>query len=41
VSQFRGEKLRVGRFRHRKRHHKIMGHRQYLTKLEITGIEHV
>lgn len=41
LEQFRGEKIRVGRFRHRKRHHKIMGHRQFLTKVEITGIEHV
>ena len=41
VSQFRGEKIKVGRYRRRKRHHKVMGHRQYLTKVEITGIEHV
>lgn len=41
LKQFRGEKIRVGRFRHRKRHHVIQGHRQYLTMVEITDITNV
>ena len=41
LKQYRGDKIRVGRFRRRKRHHKIMGHRQYLTKVEITNIKYV
>jgi large subunit ribosomal protein L21 len=38
LSQFRGKKIRVARFRRRKRHNKVQGHRQYLTIVKITGI---
>ncbi len=34
----RGEKIRIVKFRRRKHHRKQMGHRQYYTDLEITGI---
>lgn len=39
VEQFRGEKVRIVKFRRRKHHMKQAGHRQYLTKVKITGIE--
>ncbi|MFC6277180.1 50S ribosomal protein L21 [Psittacicella hinzii] len=38
VEQFRGEKVRIVKFRRRKHHLKQTGHRQYLTKVKITGI---
>jgi large subunit ribosomal protein L21 len=37
-SQGRGEKVRIIKFRRRKHHQKQMGHRQYYTEVEITGI---
>ena len=39
ISQFRGDKIRVARFRRRKRHSKVQGHRQYLTRVQITEIQ--
>ena len=38
TSQMRGEKIEIMKFRRRKHHQKRTGHRQYLTKIEITGI---
>jgi len=35
----RDEKIRVFRFRRRKHFRKTIGHRQYFTELEITGIK--
>ena len=37
-SHGRGEKVRIIKFRRRKHHQKQMGHRQYYTEVEITGI---
>jgi large subunit ribosomal protein L21 len=34
----RGDKVRIIKFRRRKHHQKSMGHRQYYTEVEITGI---
>ena len=34
----RGEKIHIVKFKRRKHHRKQMGHRQYYTELEITGI---
>lgn len=39
LRQFKGDKIRVGRFRHRSRHAKVKGHRQQLTKVKITEID--
>lgn len=36
--QKRGKKVRIVKFRRRKHHMKQMGHRQYLTRVKITGI---
>jgi large subunit ribosomal protein L21 len=38
VKQGRLEKIRIIKFRRRKHHMKQMGHRQYFTEVEITGI---
>lgn len=38
VSQFRGDKIRIIKFKRRKHHMKRMGHRQYLTRVRITKI---
>lgn len=38
ISQFRGKKIRIIKFKRRKHHMKHMGHRQYLTKIRITKI---
>ena len=38
VSQYRGEKIRIIKFKRRKHHMKHQGHRQYLTKVRITKI---
>jgi large subunit ribosomal protein L21 len=35
----RGDKIRVFKMRRRKHYRKTMGHRQYYTELEITGIK--
>jgi large subunit ribosomal protein L21 len=37
-AQGRGDKVRIIKFRRRKHHMKQMGHRQYYTEVEITGI---
>ena len=37
-SQGRADKVRIIKFRRRKHHKKQMGHRQYYTEIEITGI---
>ncbi|MCK5726295.1 MAG: 50S ribosomal protein L21 [Thiotrichaceae bacterium] len=36
--QKRGKKIEIIKFHRRKHHQKRTGHRQYLTKVEITGI---
>ncbi len=38
VSQGRHKKVRIIKFRRRKHHMKQMGHRQYYTEVQITGI---
>jgi large subunit ribosomal protein L21 len=38
VSQTRGDKISIIKFRRRKHHMKRMGHRQYYTSVKITGI---
>lgn len=38
VSQYRGDKIRIIKFKRRKHHMKRQGHRQYLTKVRITKI---
>ena len=35
----RGKKIEIVKFRRRKHHRKQMGHRQYYTEVEITGIQ--
>ena len=37
-SHGRADKVRIIKFRRRKHHKKQMGHRQYYTEIEITGI---
>ena len=39
VDQGRREKIKVVKFKRRKNHRKQMGHRQYFTQIEITGID--
>lgn len=39
VEHFRGVKLRVFKYKRRKRYRKSQGHRQSLTKIEIVGIK--
>lgn len=39
VEQTRGEKVEIIKFKRRKHHMKRQGHRQYLTKVKITGIK--
>lgn len=39
LDQGRGDKIRIIKFKRRKHHEKQMGHRQYFTQLEITGID--
>jgi large subunit ribosomal protein L21 len=39
VEHGRDDKVKIIKFRRRKHHMKHMGHRQYFTTLEITGIE--
>ncbi|WP_174626382.1 50S ribosomal protein L21 [Candidatus Methylobacter favarea] len=38
VSQGRHKKIKIIKFRRRKHHMKQMGHRQYYTEIQITGI---
>jgi large subunit ribosomal protein L21 len=39
VDHGRRDKIKVVKFKRRKSYHKTMGHRQYFTQLEITGID--
>ena len=39
VDHGRREKIKVIKFKRRKNHRKQMGHRQYFTQIEITGID--
>ena len=39
VDHGRRDKIKVIKFKRRKNHRKQMGHRQYFTQIEITGIE--
>lgn len=39
VEHGRGDKIKIVKFKRRKHHMKTMGHRQYFTALEITGID--
>ncbi|OGQ08632.1 MAG: 50S ribosomal protein L21 [Deltaproteobacteria bacterium RIFCSPLOWO2_12_FULL_40_28] len=39
VSQGRGKKIIVGKFKRRKGYHKKQGHRQYLTRVTIEDIQ--
>jgi large subunit ribosomal protein L21 len=39
VDQGRRDKIKVVKFKRRKNYRKTMGHRQYFTQLEITGID--
>ncbi len=39
VSQLRGEKIRIVKFRRRKHYMRHQGHRQYLTEVRITSID--
>ena len=39
VDHGRGDKVKIIKFKRRKHHMKRMGHRQYFTQLEITGID--
>jgi len=39
VDHGRADKVKIIKFRRRKHHMKRMGHRQYFTQLEITGID--
>lgn len=38
IEQHRGEKVLVFKLKKRKRYHRTQGHRQYLTKIKVTGI---
>ena len=38
VEQFKGEKIRVGHYKAKARYRKVTGHRQLLTKVQITEI---
>ncbi len=38
IEQFRGKKVLVFKLKKRKRYHRTQGHRQYLTKLQITSL---
>ena len=39
VSHGRGDKVTIVKFRRRKHHQKVTGHRQWFTDLQITGIQ--
>jgi len=39
VDHGRRDKIKVIKFKRRKQHRKQMGHRQYFTQIEITGID--
>jgi len=39
VDHGRRDKIKIIKFKRRKNHRKQMGHRQYFTQIEITGID--
>jgi large subunit ribosomal protein L21 len=39
VDHGRGDKIKVVKFKRRKNYRRTMGHRQYFTQIEITGID--
>ena len=39
LDQYRDKKVIVFKYRRRKRYHRTRGHRQYLTRVRITGIK--
>ena len=39
VDQGRRDKIKVIKFKRRKNYRRLMGHRQYFTQIEITGID--
>jgi large subunit ribosomal protein L21 len=39
LDQGRGDKIKVIKFKRRKNYRRKMGHRQYFTQIEITGID--
>jgi len=39
VDHGRSDKIKIIKFKRRKHHRKQMGHRQYFTQIEITGID--
>jgi large subunit ribosomal protein L21 len=39
LDQGRGDKIKVIKFKRRKNYRRLMGHRQYFTQIEITGID--
>ncbi len=39
IKQFRGEKIRVAKFRAKSRYRRVQGHRQSLTKIKVLKIE--
>lgn len=41
VEQFKGEKQLVFKFKKRKRYHRTKGHRQNLTKIEVTSMPRI
>ena len=38
LEHFKGDKLRIAKFKHKVRYKRVMGHRQYLTKIKILDI---
>ena len=39
IDQGRGKKIKIIKFKRRKNYRRQMGHRQYFTQIEITGID--
>jgi large subunit ribosomal protein L21 len=39
IDQGRGKKIKIIKFKRRKNYRRLMGHRQYFTQIEITGID--
>ncbi|WP_028850912.1 50S ribosomal protein L21 [Thermocrispum municipale] len=39
VEQIKGPKIRIHKFKNKTRYHKRQGHRQRLTRVEVTGIK--
>jgi large subunit ribosomal protein L21 len=40
VAQVKGPKIRIHKFKNKTGYHKRQGHRQQLTRVEVTGIDH-